>query len=82
MQHGRHCVVYLPLKMKIGLYFCNVVAFTYRSRLLDEVQKCLNHLRDNIIERSPSSQGELRICNGGGRGGTDTEVIYIYIYIV
>jgi hypothetical protein len=43
MKHRRHCVAYLPLKMKMELYFCNVVAFIYRSRMLDEVQKCLNH---------------------------------------
>ena len=74
MQHSGHCVAYLPLKMKIEIYFCNILAFTYRSRMLDEVQKCLNHLRDNIIERSPSNQGALRIFNGAGGALTLTGV--------
>jgi hypothetical protein len=43
LQHSRHRLTHLPLKMKIGLKFCNIVALTYRSRMQVEVQKCLNH---------------------------------------
>jgi len=74
MQYRRHCVAYLPLEVKIGLYFCNFVAFTYGSRMLDKVQKCLNNWKDNIIERSPSNQGALRIFNGAGGALTLTGV--------
>ena len=82
MQHSRLRVTHVLLKVKIGLYFCNIVAFTYRSRMLDEVQKCLNHLKDNIIECSPSSQGAPKIFNGGGVGSNVTRYVCVCIYIV
>jgi len=62
--------------MKIGLYLCNIVEFTYRSRMLGEMQKFLYHLKDNKIERSPSSQDEPKFLMGG-RGHKPSVIKFI-----
>ena len=61
--------------MKIGLYFCNIVAFIYRSRMLDEVLKCaltIERIIELNVHRAVRVHPEFVI---GGGGGTDPEVI-------
>ena len=71
MQHNMHCVTHWPLKMKIGLYFCNILPFTYRSMMLDEVQKCALTIKRIIylnVHRAVKVHPEFVIWGGWVEG--------------